>query len=144
VLRGTVRDGSLTSVLLSRVDLILILVAPGTRSALTQQAAADAVAQRSTTDVVAHQPTTLGHPTESTTQFASTPSPSGADAPYPDNHSFDAENMSLGNPIAITFNPQHLPTTVEDARGNVTTLAYDYNRNLVSKTDPLSHTTSYG
>lgn len=38
----------------------------------------------------------MGQPPESTAQFASTPSLSGAYPPFPDNHSFDAANTSLG------------------------------------------------
>ena len=83
--------------LVQRIVLIVILLTPGTLTTLTQQAAAEAAANRAAETAIPHQAATLGQPPESTAQFASTPSPSGAYAPYPDNHSFDAENTSLGN-----------------------------------------------
>jgi hypothetical protein len=83
--------------LVQRIVLIVILLTPGTLTTLTQQAAAEAAATRAVETAIPHQAGTLGQPPESTAQFASTPNPSGAYAPFPDNHSFDATNTSLGS-----------------------------------------------
>ena len=41
----------------------------------------------------------------------------------------------LGNPVSIAYNPQHLPTSITDARGYITTMTYDANGNVTSITD---------
>lgn len=51
----------------------------------------------------------------------------------------------LGNRTTLTYNTARQPLTVTDARGNVTTNTYDASgTNLLTTTDPLSRTTTFG
>ncbi len=49
----------------------------------------------------------------------------------------------LGNPTSLTYNPQHLPTSITDGNGNVTTMVYDAKGNLLQQTNPLGQVTTY-
>ncbi len=49
----------------------------------------------------------------------------------------------LGNPLQITYNPEHLPTSITDGNGHVTTMVYDANGNVLQQTDPLGNVTAY-
>ncbi len=84
--------------LLQRLLLIVVLLAPGTPAVVIQRASAQVQRQRAEQPANGGPAASIGQPPDDAAHFLSTlPDPSGANPLYPANHSFDANSASLGS-----------------------------------------------